>query len=94
MRNAQPAAKESCLYDQVLIPTLTARSYSASSVEGSREVSRSHITMIALRNLAYQNVGRVSDATPFDCLIRCASGAAQASYRGSTTGMLRDIGIT
>jgi hypothetical protein len=82
MRNAQPAAKESCLCDQVLTPTLTARSYSASSVEGSREVSRSHITMIALRNLAYQNVGRVSDATPFDCLIRCASGRGAGELPG------------
>jgi hypothetical protein len=51
--------------------------------------------MIALGNLTYQNLGRVSDATPFDCLIRCASGSgAGKSYRGSTTGMLRDIGIT
>lgn len=31
MRNAQPAAKESCLYDEVLTSISSARSYSAFS---------------------------------------------------------------
>ena len=48
MRNAQPELKQSHLYDEVLISIFDAescaKSYSAASLEGSRQVSRFHRT--------------------------------------------------
>ena len=51
MRNAKPAAKESCLYDHVLTSISRARSCSAGWVEASCEVRRSQMAAVALRNI-------------------------------------------
>lgn len=51
MRNAKPAAKESCLYDHALTSISRARSCSAGWVEGSCEVRRSQMAAVALRNI-------------------------------------------
>ena len=52
MRNAKPAAKESCLYDHALTSISRARSCSAGWVEGSCEVRRSQMAAVALRSRA------------------------------------------
>ena len=51
MRNAQRAAKESRLYDHALTSISSGGSSSAGSVESSRDVSRSQMATIALRNI-------------------------------------------
>ena len=51
MRNAKPAAKESCLYDHALTSISRARSCSVGWVEGSCEVRRSQMAAVALRNI-------------------------------------------
>jgi hypothetical protein len=70
MRNAKPAAKESCLYDHALTSISRARSCSAGWVEGSCEVRRSQMAAVALRSRALRGGAcmpkrSISAASPF-----------------------------